>query len=525
MTKYYYNPEEVAALATAHGVGGQCTDVEAKARQYQDLVLTELRKNLVMLANKEQIDSEQIPFALDKIRRKLGRYGKPQKYWWNWLHENFPIVTVIKKGNSHQKVITMVKVNIPLDILLAGNDAEELIKTVYSDFDPECEVDVTPINLRSLKNYISSTQALNSVNETIQDNLKKARLIYMIADHLDGKLPQVKNKSIFGRTYYQGPNLQNCHKAVREAALGSCFSIDIKTSVFNWKYAMVPFSNELSYTRELIQDRNRVRKHLARTVFGNDTEYSVKTIKRVLTAISFGAKGDTSCWFRNPNGSNPAFIQGSVSTIITSKERRTALFQDPWMREFMKEQDRINSYIYSELVKMITEGLVPEDHLKELKSQSGRISKTKLIAWAYQHNEQIVMNAMLEQCGTEVLLQVHDGVYVKHKPDLASIRYILQTHWPIADVEFSEVSNYSYHNVELLELHRKEIREEEEFANNIYKNRNDAPMPETRCIKHHQRLVNTHDEPDWIARQEQRLQEHFSNHPPEDIKKLIRREL
>lgn len=516
MTKYYYDPQEIEARAIACGVSAQCTDIESKAKQYQDLVLQELRKNLVLLASTEQINQEQIPFGIDQIRKKLGRYGKPQKYWWNWLHQNFPIVEIVKKGNSHQKVLSMVKMKIPLEILLASNDIQEIIDSIYKDFDPDSEVHPVKIDLRSLKNYISSSEAVNSTNPTLQENLKKARLILAIAKHLDGVLPQIANHSMFGRTYYQGLNLQNCHKTVREAALGHCYSIDINSSVFNWKYAMVPFREELSYTRELIQDRNRIRKYLAQLVFGNTKEYSIKTVKQVLTAISFGARAESNCWFRNPNGDNPAFIQGAISTIITSKENRKQLFNDPWMKQFMAEQERINLYIYKELMELVNQGEIPETHLNQLRTERGRISKSKIIAWAYQHHERGIMDKMLEYCNSEVLLQVHDGVYVKHKPDLASMRTVLREEWPLADIDVKEIHRYTYENIVDIEEHKQRIRQEETSSKT-------KSTPKTRTVFDDQQLSNPHSEPDWIQLQELRLKEHLLQERPDFIQKLIRR--
>lgn len=517
MSTYYYEPAEIAARATADGISAQCTDIQAKARQYQDLVLQELRRNLLLLATSEQISNEQIPFALTKIRNKLGRYGKPQKEWWNWLHQNFPLVEIIKKGNSHQKVITMVEIKIPLEILLAGNDAEELIRALYSEVDDKTEFCDAPINLRSLNCYIQSATAMNSTNKTIQDNITKAKMIQMIAKHCDGKLPQIVNRSIFGRTYYRGPNLQNCHKTVREAALGRCYSIDINSSVFNWKYSEVPFCDEFSYTRELIQDKNRIRKYLAKLVFGNTEKYSIKTIKRVLTAISFGAKAETTCWFRNPTGSSPAFIQGAISTIITSKDKRKQLFEDPWMVAFMAEQDRINSYIYRLLTEAARNGQIPELTLNELKTQGGRISKTKMIAWAYQQCEQLVMKEMLKYCGTEVLLQVHDGVYLKNKPDVASMRTVLRDNWPLADIEVEEIQSYTYQNVVDISDHRSRIKKEEAAANN-------GIVPYTPAFKKAVKQNNPHIEPDWEQRHRAQLDELNQNQHPEFIQNLIRRD-
>lgn len=503
---YYYPIEHIAdharqTLPCTH------TNVELKAAQYQDAVFTELYYGY-FLASMDQINSNQLPFNITRLRKSLGRYGKPQRYWWDWMHKNYPLVKIIKKGTSIKKESSMVEVDIPLDIIFASGKGKDFVKAVYNKFDKDSQTHPVTINLRNLNNYILATAAENNPNKKIQNNLKTARMIYMIAQELDGVLPQVVSKSNFGRTYYSGPNLQNCHKTVREAALGPCYSVDINNSVFNWKYSVVPFAQELTYTREYITDKNRIRKHLAQVVFGNNTEYSIKVIKRVLTAVSFGAKSETKCWFKNTEG---AWTQGAISEIIYSKDLRNLLFSDPWMVQFMREQQQINDFIGNDLTKCATEGLIKEEYLEHLRSERGRISKGKLIAWAYQQSEQQVMESLIKWSNAEVLLQVHDGVYFKTKPDMPSMQTMLQEIWPLATLDIKEVEKYSYTNVEEIELHRQHIKQEEIQANG-------GADPVTTGIHTEQvaaKVYDPHAEPNWDAYQESCIEEYYQHFPKE----------
>jgi len=506
---YYYSPEEVADHAR-QTLPCKFTDIISKAKQYQDAVIKELYYGY-HLASMDQINANQLPFNITRLRKSLGRYGKGGKgYWWDWLNANYPMIKVIKLGNSIKKESSLVEVNIPLDIIFASGNRKDFVQAIYNQFSESALVHPVKINLRNLQNYILSTTGANNPNKKIQNNLKTARIIHMIASELGGVLPQVVSKSTFGRTYYSGPNLQNVHKTVREAALGPCYSVDINNSVFNWKYSSVPFRDQLSYTREYIgiRDKNRIRKHLAQIVFGNTTEYSIKTIKRVLTAISFGAKSETKCWFKNSEG---AWTQGAISDIIYSKDLRDQLFSDPWMVEFMREQKLINDFIGTDLAQAAKTGVIPEGYLTDLQSERGRISKSKLIAWAYQQTEQQVMAELIKCSGADVLLQVHDGVYFKTKPDMPSMQTVLQDTWPLATLSIKQVENYDYVNVEELSAHRERIRQQEIKANGGVDPITTGIHTESLAVKQY----DPHSEPDWDDYQQKCMEEYYEHFPKE----------
>ena len=462
----YYTTQEISELALLQ-LPIKYTDLTAKALQYHTIVFNELVTGYY-LADMKQINNNTLPFNITRVRKALGRFGAGGRgYWWDWLHVNFPLVTIISKGNSIQGVSSMAELTgVPLDIILAGANGKELLAAVYGQYG-DADIDITPIDQHSLANYISSTsrELAKKSNNTRANNLKSARIILAVARELNGYLYQVKSPSSFGRTYYKGVNLQNVHATVREAALGCCWSIDIDTSVFNWKYSVVPFRDELTYTRELIQCKNRIRRDLALVVFGNSEPYSIKTIKQVLTAIGFGAGSHGKAWFKTAQG---AWTQGAVSELIRSADHRERLFADPWMQGFMKEQDRINKNIGSELALAAASGEISEVYLQDLRSERGRISKSKLIAWAYQQTEQTVMADILEHAGSAaLLLQVHDGVYFKTKPDIASMQDVLRLHWPLATLSSNKLEAWRHIDHDELQAHRLHIQQEERNAREL----------------------------------------------------------
>ena len=62
----------------------------------------------VLYAQQNQLDVNQCPVNWDSLRRSVGKYNNPQKFWFDWLHENFPLIRVIKKGSNLIGQRTMV---------------------------------------------------------------------------------------------------------------------------------------------------------------------------------------------------------------------------------------------------------------------------------------------------------------------------------------------------------------------------------------------------------------------------------
>ena len=120
------------------------------------------------------------------------------------------------------------------------------------------------------------------------------------------------------------------------------------------------------------------------------------------------------------------------------------------------------------------------------------------------------MRKMLEWSRTDVLLQVHDGVYFKTKPDMPSMHTVLQEVWPLATLSIEEVSNYSYENIDEIHAHKKFIAQLEREANN-------GVDPVTTGIHTEQlaaKIYDPHAEPDWVSEQMKEYYEHFPEPDP-----------
>lgn len=472
---------------------------EAIAQRYIDAVCSAMIYGFVR-ADQHQLILGICPVSFDALRKECGTYKNPtSKYYFKELNALHPLFKVVQKGSNLTRKQTMVEPDIPIEILVAGTSQQEIVQAIYKDFDPESDIDLINIDTANLTRYIKKMK--QDYNKTIKDkNILHASLIVKVAEAFNGVLPQVIHESNFGRKYYRGLNLQSCSKEVRHAALGKCYSVDISNSVFNWRYSNFPKDGQklLINTRCYLLEKDRIRKHLAQATFGNTEKYSINTVKKVMTAISFGAKGETNSWFKDATG---AWTKGSISEIIKSPEYRKRFFEyegiDFSMKEFMHEQDYINEY----LLKHKFVELRKDPMIREICATEGgnRISNQKLLALMYQTDERKVMTELMNWADSKMLLMVHDGCYYKGKPDLASMNTVLQDHWPLAKLDMEQIKSWQFvdnsFNSEDYE-HDLRIRLEEKKANDgaILA----AKVKDETHIKPMQQ-VDPHIEPDYLS--------------------------
>ena len=84
------------------------------------------------------------------------------------------------------------------------------------------------------------------------------------------------------------------------------------------------------------------------------------------------------------------------------------------MQAFIKEQGLLDAHLY-ELVKVQRRDLLSKPFLQ---TPSGRPSKSKILAYLYQHDETEVMDIVCEiaaQHGREPIARVHDAIFFKRK--------------------------------------------------------------------------------------------------------------
>jgi hypothetical protein len=84
------------------------------------------------------------------------------------------------------------------------------------------------------------------------------------------------------------------------------------------------------------------------------------------------------------------------------------------VQAYINEQSILDTHLY-ELVKVLRRDLLNKSFLQ---TPSGRPSKSKILAYLYQHDETEVMDIVCEiaaQHGREPIARVHDAIFFKHK--------------------------------------------------------------------------------------------------------------
>lgn len=418
----------------------------------------------ILMASHWQIKDEEIPVSWRDLRFACGRYGPKnnQQYWFDWFQNNYPLLIKIKTGYNFGKkgTLTMVKTTREIDRILASQDPAETFKAFYQD-EIDSPMDWVDVDLASLNGYIRHNENITDRNPTLDDNLKQARVIFDIATYCNGQLPQVISQSEFGRKYYRGPNLQNCPKIVRHAALGDCHQYDIEASVFTWKFDtakdLMP-EIKLPATLDYLDYKQKHRERLAELVFGNREDWTVNTIKRCITAIGFGARSTNAVWV----GEDGKWTTTALRDIIHSKEYLDKFLKDPLIAEFILEQEAMNHLIFDSVkhnAKIKTN--------KNCQTEGGKLSRNRTISYLYQQTESSIINQLMKVAKpAKVLLLCHDGFYTKDRADLAEMRYVLRTHLTNGNLDHTEIQGFKFIDREDEILHKKFIEQQE---NNLRK--------------------------------------------------------
>lgn len=376
-------------------------------------------------------------------------------YVWRTM-QSFPerIFTIIETGNNITEKLTMAQLNYNMEeILLAAGTPEELAVELYSPYNEQIqrdEFDLVPVDQRSLGNYIKSNCVIDRERnpgqaEDLNRNLKHAQRIWMLASANNWHLMQVHSESAFGRRYYQGPNLQNTPKIVRHAVLGDCHEYDIESSVFAWKLSwfreICRRGDEhiaMPATLEYLDHKHAMRRKLAQSVFDTTSPWAVDLIKQLITAIGFGAPARAQGYRVENRYQRPA-----LATIITAKSRLDRALSDPWLQEFVEEQNRMNAVIigYGQLT-----GQEPEwRSVPELLDKAKRLRPNSVIAYLYQQHERKILDWAEQFCADrEVLLTVHDCIYTREPVKLSEFRAGIQGFGEFFKLEHTEHRAYMW---------------------------------------------------------------------------------
>ena len=449
---------------------------KARGKTYQQIAET-YRLMVLSHAQLKQRDPLQIKMglynlALDQIREAMGRYSlgdKKQLWWREWFDKQpFSLYTITNKGSNMTEKNTMVKLN--FDLASAGEVAHWTREMIEANF-PTGDVDgywYTVIDQSSLTAYIKSTQAalkagnydtkseeftpLNQFQRaTYQENLKIASAIEVLTEN--GKLRQAVKQSPFGRLYFKGINLQNCHTTVRHASLGDCHSYDLVSASQAWRMheCQKIQPDSYPYTLELLTNRNLFRRRVAHIMGSHNMDLA----KQVLTAIGFGANITDSPW---PSGDS--YKLPALREILTD-EQLTRLTMNTWFMGFVQEQQQMNDIIYKHFKQVFPK----DDYPAAILDKGQKIVKNKALAWLYQNAESTILTTLVDyikqHCDEDnILLIVHDAVYLRMSIDVSGMQGLLLQLNPYLKIEHTKHTGYTYQDIFGILDHRERIRDE-----------------------------------------------------------------
>jgi hypothetical protein len=145
------------------------------------------------------------------------------------------------------------------------------------------------------------------------------------------------------------------------------------------------------------------------------------------------------------------------------------------IKQFLHEQNLIDTYIFdfckSENVAFLKK--------EEVRTFSGSLSKSKVIAYLYQHAETEIMDFItdeIEKLGSTVLARIHDAIIVKYRlgESKHEIELLLQSkyenkYWHLTMKELKAYERpYCLDKAEI-DAHREKIAEEERHATLVSK--------------------------------------------------------
>jgi len=271
-------------------------------------------------------------------------------------------------------------------------------------------------------------------------------------------------------------------KELRRAVLGNCWEYDIRSSVVAWKLGQAGrylHVHDLDQTVDqafpisflYVEDKPDLLFTIRRYVFPDATEHNrdlhIRILKQAFTAIAFGARASTKGWQTGAGQwTNPALVE-----IIKNPQTRALFFNDPSVTRFIREQQILDTYLFTE-VKAMRPDLLRKSFLQ---TKGGRVSRSKVIAYLYQHDESRVMSALREEAGKlgrSPIACVHDAVFFRQRLGVDRkdrIEYAMQQatgnpYWKLNPTQLERWERESLDEASELAAHRARMAEEEKRA-------------------------------------------------------------
>ncbi len=391
------------------------------------------------------------------LANKGGQIGSRKVRIHKWLREsNLEIVETVVTGSKFTGKYSQVKLSKlvtikddiqtmssglayattdeEIDAYLSGDDVSNaaLFDYLFPEYKMEWRpgkleemFDWVPVDIPSVKAYVlwleNQSQHIKGAKKDAA--LRQALTIIGVASHTNGFLVQRRKPSPFGRLYYEGTSVQNINKELRRAMLGNCWEYDIRSSVIAWKMGFarsylqhngleLNLKAHFRWSLLYLEHKTDFMTTLRHYVFTKDSpvpkDLQPALLKQAFTAISFGARQSGTGWLdASGNWNNPALVD-----IIKNGNDRERFLNDQSVQGFIKEQNTLDDYLFAAFKKH------HPLRCKEsfLQTDSGRLSKSKVMAYLYQHDETAVMNIVRQAAqakGRTAIASVHDAIFFK----------------------------------------------------------------------------------------------------------------
>jgi hypothetical protein len=224
-----------------------------------------------------------------------------------------------------------------------------------------------------------------------------------------------------------------------------------------------------------LEDKDDFMKTVQHFTFTSDSRVAkylqINLLKQAFTAIGFGARASSKSWV-DPSGQ---WSGGALVSIIQNAQERQRFLADATVKKFIAEQHALDEYIYAVETKF-NPTLLSDPHLQ---TDSGRVSKSKVLAYLYQHAETAVMNIVRSVAAQHYhfpIANVHDaiffkkrlGVDLKHEIELAMREQTGNPYWSLKPEPLKRYTPKSFDEEIEQTAHKARIIEEEKKAKQKY---------------------------------------------------------
>jgi hypothetical protein len=167
---------------------------------------------------------------------------------------------------------------------------------------------------------------------------------------------------------------------------------------------------------------------------------------------------------------NPALVE-----ILKNQKERERFLGDPTVLAFIEEQKALDEYIFSAVISSKDELL----KLDCIKTQSGRVSKSKVLSYLYQHAETQAMNYICDLASQHQhapIARVHDAVFfksrlgseLKHELEMALRDFTQNEYWHLNAKQLKRYTPISIDARTEEAEHKTRIQEEERRASEYF---------------------------------------------------------